>query len=141
MHETLIGGSGAHGEQPNTAHQERGALHAPMNGKRVIATPEESAAFREHLARVRASVNEGLSRAGSIYEAAHGAVDSERATTAPKTSDHSLQEEIRRGNVLIEGTPEGNRFKQLRDQLKQQIPAHPTQQTGGLFQRFRHLFR
>lgn len=133
--ETLVGGSGAHGEKPMASQQERGALHAPIDGRRVIIGSEEVAAFRAHLARVQASANEGLHRARSVYESTQGAV------TSPKPVDHVLQDKIQQGHVIIEGTPEGDRFKQIRDQLKQQIPAHPAQQTGGLFQRFRNLFR
>lgn len=133
--ETLIGGSGAHGERPKTSQHERGALHAPIDGKKVVLGAEEVAAFRAHLAQVRASANEELHRAGSVYESTQG------PATSPKSVDYALQEKIQQGHVLIEGTPEGDRLRQLRDQLKRQIPAHPTQQTGGLFQRVRNLFR
>lgn len=165
MNETRIMGSGAYGEQRQAPQAEKGALHQPLDGRRVILGPAEVAAFRAQLAQVRAEAAARLNTAQNVYagpdlgetmlpgtreypqriqETSDVLADMRRQrsvestpNTLPQAADAALQRKFNEGHVIVPGTPEGDRARQLRDQRD----AQPTQQTGGIVSRLRRLFR
>lgn len=133
-HETLIGGSGAHGEAPTPPNQERGPSRRPMNPRQVIWDPEEGKKLREQLATLRAQTGVGLEQASAAYAS--------EPAPSPVSVDEALAGKFRRHEVIVSGTPEGDRFQEIWQQVQRQ-PAEPrptTQRSLGIVQRFRNLF-
>lgn len=128
MNETRMMGSGAHGERPQAPQAEQGVLHKPLDGRRLVIGGAEVAAFRAELTRVRREAAARIDVAENAY-----------ATPAmsPQAADAALQRKFDERHVIIPGTPEGDRARQLRDQRS----AQSTQRTGGVFSRVRSWFR
>ncbi len=166
MNETRIMGSGAHGERPQTPQAEKGVLHQPLDGRRVVLGSAEVDEFRAELASVRSKATTALDTAQNAYTAPPdlkrtmlpgtreyprqvqeidkilASIGRQRyvesaSNTSSRAADAALQRKFDKGHVILPGTPEGDRARQLRDQRD----AQPTQQTGGVFSRVLRWFR